>query len=100
MESSYIHVHAIRGTSGAEILVARVLAADGRIGLGFSFRLDATEARHMAEWQAGVRHVRPRYQPAVNHPWETARLSRQPVEWKLEPAFAQISWLPMNISDM
>src|SRR5258706_6530016 len=100
MESSYIHVHAIRGTSGAEILIARVLAANGRIGLGFSFRLDATEARHMAEWAAGVRHERPRYQSALDHPWGTAWLSRQPVEWKLEPAFAQISWLPVNISDI
>jgi len=94
MESSYIHVHALRGASGAEILIARVLAADGRIGLGFSFRLDATEARHMAEWAAGVRHERPRYQPAVDHPWEKAWISQQPVEWDLEPAFGRITWFP------
>src|SRR6185436_16625767 len=46
MESSYLHVHSLRGASGDEILVARVLAPDGRIGFGFSSRLDATEARH------------------------------------------------------
>ena len=93
MESPCIHVHAIRGASGAEILIARVLAADGRIGLGFSFRLDATEARHMAEWAAGVRHERPRYQPALDHPWEKAWVSEKEIEWHLEPAFGRISWL-------
>jgi hypothetical protein len=92
MEPSYLHVHAIRGAAGAEILIARVLAADGRIGLGFSFRLDATEARHMAEWAAGVRSERPRYQPVLDHPWEKAWLSQKPIEWKLEPAFERISW--------
>jgi hypothetical protein len=94
MDSSYIHVHALRATSGAEILIARVLAPDGKIGLGFSFRLDATEARHMAEWQAGVRRERPRYQPALDHPWEKAWISESPIEWQLEPAFGGISWLP------
>ena len=94
MESSYIHVHSIRGASGDEILIARVLAPDGKIGYGFSFRLDATEARHMAEWHAGVRHQRPRYQPTMDHPWEKAWLSQKAVEWTLEPAFARISWLP------
>ena len=92
MESSYIHVHAFRGASGREILVARVLAPDGRIGFGFSFRLDATEARHMAEWQVGLRDERPRYQPALDHPWEKAWLSQKPIEWQLEPAFERISW--------
>jgi hypothetical protein len=93
MESSYIHVHAIRAASGHEVLIARVLAPDGKVGLGFSFRLDATEARHMAEWEAGMRHERPRYQPAVDHPWEEAWLARKAIEWKLEPAFDRISWL-------
>jgi hypothetical protein len=93
MDSSYLHVHAIRGAAGDEILIARVLTAGGKIGLGFSFRLDATEARHMAEWEAGVRHERPRYQSALNHPWETAWLSRKPVKWHLEPAFGRIVWL-------
>jgi len=93
MESSYIHIHSIRGASGDEILIARVLAPDGRIGFGFSFRLDATAARHMAEWHAGVRQERPRYQPAPGHPWENAWLSERPVDWHLEPGFARISWL-------
>jgi hypothetical protein len=44
----------MRIASGEEILIARVVAGDGRVGFGFSFRLDATEARHMAEWQAGL----------------------------------------------
>ena len=94
MESSYIHVHALRGASGAEILVARVLTPMGKTGLGFSFRLDATEARHMAEWAAGVRDERPRYRPALDHPWETAWLSQRPVDWTLEPGFGRIDWLP------
>jgi hypothetical protein len=93
MEPSYLHIHSIRAASGDELLIARVLAPGGKIGLGFSFRLDATEARHMAEWQAGVRHQRPRYQPALDHPWEKAWISENPVEWHLEPAFAGIVWL-------
>jgi hypothetical protein len=92
MESSYIHVHAIRGAAGHEILVARVLAPDGKVGLGFSFRLDATEARHMAEWAAGVRPERPRYQPATDHPWEKAWISGSSIEWQSEPAFHRIAW--------
>jgi hypothetical protein len=44
----FIHVHSIRISSGEEVLVARVLSEDGRVGYGFSFRLDATEARHLA----------------------------------------------------
>ncbi len=84
----------MRLASGEEALVARVLAKDGKLGFGFSFRLDATEARHMAEWQAGAREERPRYRPALDHPWEKAWISRKPVEWGLEPAFARISWLP------
>jgi hypothetical protein len=91
--SAFLHVHSLRIASGEEILLARVIADDGRIGLGFSFRLDATEARHMAEWAAGVRQERPRYQPALEHPWEKAWISHRPTEWNLEPGFAQISWL-------
>ncbi len=55
MKAAFIHVHSIRIATGEEILVARVLAEDGRAGYGFSFRLDATEARHMAERHAGLR---------------------------------------------
>src|SRR5438309_7403640 len=48
----------MRLATGEEALIARVVAPDGRMGYGFSFRLDATEARHMAEWGAGVRGYR------------------------------------------
>ena len=68
---AFVHVQSLRLASGEEALVARVLAKDGRAGYGFSFRLDAAEARHMAEWNAGVRP-----------------------EWQSEPAFAMIRWLP------
>jgi hypothetical protein len=90
--SAFLHVQSIRIASGAEILLARVVADSGKIGFGFSFRLDATEARHMAEWQAGVRHKRPRYSPALDHPWERAWILQQPIEWTAEPAFALIRW--------
>jgi hypothetical protein len=46
---AHLHVHSARLASGDEVLIARVKAADGRIGYGFSLSLDATEARHMAE---------------------------------------------------
>jgi hypothetical protein len=91
--SAFVHVHSIRIASGEEILIARVIAGTGKIGHGFSFRLDATEARHMAEWEAGLRQERPRYQPALDHAWETAWLSQKPVEWHLEPGFARVSWI-------
>lgn len=42
----------MRATSGAEVLVARVLAADGIAGFGFTFNLEAAVARHMARWDA------------------------------------------------
>ena len=87
-----MHVHSMRIASGEEALVARARTKEGKVGFGFSFRLDATEARHMAEWAAGVRHERPRYQPALDHPWEKAWLSQKPIEWKLEPAFERLSW--------
>ena len=88
-----MHVHSMRVASGEEALVARARTKEGKVGFGFSFRLDATEARHMAEWQAGVRHERPRYQPALDHPWEKAWISENQVEWHLEPAFSRIPWL-------
>ncbi len=83
----------MRLASGEEMLVARVATAQGKVGYGFSFRLDATEARHMAEWEAGGRAERPRYEPALDHPWEKAWISGRPVEWQLEPGFARIAWL-------
>ena len=72
MRASYLHVHSMRLATGEEVLIARVVAPDGRVGYGFSFRLDATEARHMAEWAAGVRAVRPAYESQLDHAWERA----------------------------
>ena len=48
----HAHVHSIRIASGAEALVARVLAADGTAGFGFTLNLDAGVARDMAAWDA------------------------------------------------
>jgi hypothetical protein len=94
MRASYIHVHSIRIATGEEVLVARVLAEDGRVGYGFSFRLDATEARHMAEWHAGVRAERPPYESQLDHAWERSFLSEEEIEWRAEAAFAKIRWQP------
>jgi len=52
----HIHTHSIRLASGDEALVTRVVAEGGRIGYGFSAKLDATESRHMAEINAGLRN--------------------------------------------
>jgi L-alanine-DL-glutamate epimerase-like enolase superfamily enzyme len=46
------HVHAMRLTSGAEALVARVVTTDGVAGYGFSLGPEATPARDMAQWDA------------------------------------------------
>ena len=48
-----VHTHSIRGADGAEVLVTRAVAADGRVGFGYSLSLDATAARHMAQQLAG-----------------------------------------------
>jgi hypothetical protein len=84
----------MRLASGHEVLVARVLTQDGKIGFGFSFGLDAAEARHMAEWQAGARTEKPRLEPLLDHSWETAFLEERPVPWDSEPGFARLAWLP------
>ena len=89
----FVHVQSLRLASGEEALVARVVAKTGRVGYGFSFRLDATEARHMAEWNAGVRPQRPAYESQLDHPWERAWLSDEDVDWQSEAAFAKIRWL-------
>ena len=89
-----VHVHSLRLATGEEALIARVLAPDGRTGYGFSFRLDATEARHMAEWAAGVRAERPPYESQLDHAWERAWLSEEEIEWQTEPAFFKIRWQP------
>jgi L-alanine-DL-glutamate epimerase-like enolase superfamily enzyme len=49
---AHTHVHSLRVASGAEALVARVLAADGTAGFGFTLNLDAGAARDMAAWDA------------------------------------------------
>jgi hypothetical protein len=45
----FVHTHSVRIASGEEVLVTRAVAADGRIGFGYSRTLDATASRHMAE---------------------------------------------------
>ena len=90
----FVHVQSLRIASGEEALVARVVTQEGKTGFGFSFRLDATEARHMAEWNAGVRPERPAYESQLDHPWERAWLSDKEIEWQSEAAFAMIRWLP------
>jgi L-alanine-DL-glutamate epimerase-like enolase superfamily enzyme len=52
---AYTHVHSLRLASGAEALVARVLAADGTAGYGFTLNDDAGVARDMAAWDALAR---------------------------------------------
>ncbi|HZS69059.1 MAG TPA: hypothetical protein VFA72_18260 [Burkholderiales bacterium] len=94
MKAHHIHVHSMRLATGEEALIARVVAPDGRVGYGFSFRLDATEARHMAEWAAGVRAERPPYESQLDHAWERAWLSDEEIEWQTEPAFSKIRWQP------
>jgi hypothetical protein len=84
----------MRIASGEEVLVARVLAENGAVGFGFSFRLEGTEARHMAEWAAGVRAARPSYAPVLNHPWESAFLKQDAIPWTVEPGFSALKWLP------
>ena len=58
----------MRLQTGQEALVARVLTKDGKTGFGFSFPLDATEARHMAEWHAGARAEQPAHRAGARPP--------------------------------
>jgi hypothetical protein len=90
----YVHVHSMRLQTGQEALVARVLTLEGKTGFGFSFRLDAAEARQMAEWDAGARMERPLHEPVLGHPWETAYVAREIIPWECEPGFAGLRWLP------
>jgi hypothetical protein len=85
----------MRLQTGQEALVARVLTLEGKAGFGFSFHLDAAEARHMAEWDAGVRSERPVYEPVLGHPWETAYVAGQPIPWDCEPGFTALEFLPL-----
>lgn len=71
-----IHTHSARLASGEEILVARVVTKDGKVGFGYSLSLDATAARHMAERNAGVR------------PGETTALPSE-----IERLIASLRWL-------
>jgi carboxymethylenebutenolidase len=92
MRETYIHVHSMRAASGHEVLVCRALARDGAAGFGFSFQLEATQARHMAMFEAGLWPERPRIRPETGHPWETAWLAGKPVPWEAEPAFSKLEW--------
>ncbi|HEV3010581.1 MAG TPA: hypothetical protein VGX52_16260 [Burkholderiales bacterium] len=83
----------MRLQTGQEALVARVLTKEGNTGFGFSFRLDAAEARHMAEWHAGLRAERPRLKTVLGHPWEKAILEEKPIPWDYEPGFGLLAWL-------
>ena len=91
---SFVHVHSMRLATGQEALVARVLTKDGKVGYGFSFQLDAADARHMAEWHAGVTSERPRLEPVLGHPWETAFLANEAIPWECEPGFTALEFLP------
>jgi hypothetical protein len=84
----------MRLASGQEALVTRVLRDDGEAFFGFSMQLDATQARHMALFHAGLRGERPRIRPVLGHPWETAFISRGEIPWHCEAAFSRLRWLP------
>jgi hypothetical protein len=90
----FIHTNSMRLTDGREALVTRVLREDGGAGFGFSLQLDATEARHMAEYHARLRAERPHITPVMGHPWETAYLSGAPIPWESEQGFSRLKWLP------
>ncbi len=89
----FIHTQSMRLATGQEALVTRVVAGDGRVGLGFSLQLDATEARHMAMHAAGLRAERPKITPVLAHPWETAFVSGSEIPWEYEEGFSRLQWL-------
>jgi hypothetical protein len=91
---AFVHTHAMRLASGQEALVTRVLTSRGEPHFGFSLQLDATEARHMALYHAGVRGERPRLTPVLGHPWETAWISNSSIPWEFEAGFSRLRWLP------
>lgn len=77
----FTHTHSIRLPSGDEVLVTRVLTAEGKVGYGYTLTLDCTASRHMAEWHAGVRKDVP----------EALKLAL-PAE--IEALLASIRWIP------
>jgi hypothetical protein len=89
----FTHVQSMRLASGQEVLVARVLTTEDKAGFGFSLQLDATEARHMAEWAAGARAEKPKLEPALGHAWETAYVAGAAIPWDSEPEFSRLRWL-------
>ena len=91
---AFIHTQSLRLASGHEALVTRVITDDGRTGFGFSLRLDATEARHMAMYEVGLWPERPRITPVMGHPWEIAWVAHEAVPWDFEPHFSRLEWLP------
>ena len=84
----------MRLASGQEALVTRVLTKEGKAYFGFSLQLDATQARHMALFHAGLRGERPRITPVLGHPWETSWVSSSVIDWNFEPGFSRLQWLP------
>jgi hypothetical protein len=84
----------MRLASGHEALVTRVLTGEGKAYFGFSMQLDATQARHMALFHAGLRGERPRITPVLGHPWETAFVSGSEIPWQCEAGFSRLRWLP------
>jgi hypothetical protein len=98
---SHSHVCSTRLQSGREALVARVLAADGTAGFGFTLNDDAGVARDMAAWDAAarIRHL-PLYAllggarrrevavlrdelPAIAPDWDALRKGIRDNRWKL-----------------
>ena len=47
----------------------------------------------MAEWHAGLRSERPKIEPVLAHPWETAYVAGETIPWDAERAFAAVKWL-------
>lgn len=81
MQRHFVHTHSIRLPAGDEVLVTRVLAAEGKVGYGYTLTLDSTASRHMAEWNAGVRKDVP----------EALKLALPP---EIEALLPSIRWLP------
>ena len=93
-DPDFIHTQSLRLASGHEALVTRAVAEGGRMGFGFSLQLDATQARHMAMYEAGLWPERPQLTSVMAHPWEIAWVANERVPWEVEPAFSRLQWLP------